>query len=57
MFKALGIIYVFDEQHPYPSGHLVPSLYLIHPAIQLTRLTPSSMDIGYRGFFSYQLAQ
>lgn len=23
----------------------------IHPAIQLTRLTPSSMDIGYRDFF------
>lgn len=43
--------YVFDEQHTYPSGHLVPSLYLIHPAIQLTRLTPSSMDIGYRDFF------
>lgn len=44
--------YVFENNiRRYPSGHLVPSLYLIHPAIQLTRLTPSSMDIGYRDFF------
>lgn len=61
MFKALGIIMSLMNNI---RTHLVifapggPSLYLIHPpAIRLTRLTPSSMDIGYRDFFSYQLAQ